>query len=158
MATKTAFYPRFYSQQGAIATQVVKVDGLTGHATGATVIDIMESPFNVDMLILEAYVCITTVDANDADLDIGFADRESGLNYGEEIGANVAHDTAGVLQLLQWTPAVTGVSPPIWKAPNSDRTATDSWIATYGNNSADSSDLVYNLILVLAKESDFNND
>lgn len=144
-----------FAQSGSIGKFAIKIEGMVG-TTSATVVNVTENPFGEDMLILEAYVAITALDSTDADMDIGLADSVTGSNYGSEIVDSFVNSAKVIHTFKLHTPAVTGVSFPIWKAANSTRTAVDSWIASYQNGSSDSADLVYNLILVLAREADFN--
>jgi len=154
MATKTALMPVGYDQRGAIGKFAIRVDGLVG-SDSAGQMDSFENPFQEDMVILEAYVAITTLAANDADLDIGLADDEDGTNKGAEIVDSLIDTGVAIHAYKLNTPAVTGVAFPLWKAADAENDAVDSWISCWQNGSSDSSALVYNLILVLARESDF---
>ena len=156
MATEiTAISKKQYGQAGAIDTVAVKFEGMVGHSTGGVVVNVIENPFGEDMLILEAYVAITTLDSTDGDIDIGLADDVDGGSIGNEIVDSMVHSAKAIHSYQLWAPAVTGVSPPIWKAANAARTATDSWIASKQNTSTDAGDLVYNLTLVCAREAVF---
>ena len=157
MATKTGLKPRSYAGRGAVDKFAIRVVGLVG-SDAAGQMDSFENPFGVDVLILEAYVAITTIAANDANMDVGLADDVDGTSKGSEICASIIDTGVAIHAYKLHTPAVTGVAFPIWKAANSTNNAADSWISCWQNGSSDSSALRYNLILVVAKESDFNND
>ena len=157
MSTRTAMAKRSFGAEGIYNKIGVKVIGLTGHATGGCLVDTFENPYGEDVLIIEAYAAITTLSATDGDIDIGLADDEAGTNKGAEIVDSMVHSAVAIHTYLLHTPAVTGVSYPIWKAANAAHTAVDSWIACWQNTSADSSAVRYNLILVCVREADFNS-
>jgi hypothetical protein len=150
----TAKIKRQYDQGGSIPKMAVTLPGCVGLASASseTVANYCESPFGEDVVILEAYMDITTVDAQDADLDIGVADDAIGTSAEDNIFDSPANDTATVLRGLI-VAGVAGVACPIWKAKGA---ATNSFITTQQNGNVDSAALVYNLILVVAPISAFN--
>jgi hypothetical protein len=156
MATEvTAKVEHDYHGMGSIPQYAVKLDGYVGLSSAAseTVANYTVSPFAEDMIILAAYMCVTTVSATgSADFDIGIADDADGSNNGDELfDAITTYSTLGVYEGLA-TEAVTGGARPIWKATGS---TTDSYIVAQQNGNVDASDLVYNLVLVVAPYAKF---
>lgn len=149
MATSvTAKVEHDYHGMGSIPQYAVKIDGYVGLSSAAseTVVNYTVSPFSEDMIILEAYMCITTVDAQDADLDIGIADDADATNAEDNLFDSPTNTAAGVLKGIAVS-AITGVARPIWKATGS---STNSYITAQQNGNVDASSLVYNLILICA--------
>lgn len=140
---------------GSVPKQAVKLDSFVGLAAAATetVCSYAESPFGEDMVVLEAWMCVTTIDATgSADFDIGIADDAAGTNNDDLLfNAPTIYGVAGVYQGLV-VPGVTGIIRPIWKAKG---TATKSFVVAQQNGNVDASSLVYNLILVVAPYSKF---
>ena len=142
-----------YGSLGSIPQYAVKIDGYVGLSSAAseTVTNYTVNPFNEDMIILAAYMCITALDAQDADLDIGIADDTAAVNAEDNLFDSPANSALGVLEGLVAKDGI-GVSLPIWEASG---TATNSYITAQQNANVDSSDLVYNLILIVAPYSKF---
>jgi hypothetical protein len=156
MATSvSAKVTKQFSQGGAIPKEAVVLKGYVGLAAAAseTVANYTESPFGEDMVVLEAYMVVTTVDSTgSADFDIGIADTATGTSNDDSLfDAITTYSTAGVYQGLV-AQAVTGGARPIWKAKG---TATDSFIVAQQNGNVDASSLVYNIVLVVAPYSAF---
>ena len=139
---------------GSIPQYAVKIDGLVGlsSAASATIANYIESPFGEDMIIIDAYMCITTVDATgSADFDIGIGDDAAMTNAEDTIFNAPSYDTATVLKGLVVS-GVAGVARPIWKKKGA---TTNSFICCQQNGNVDASSLVYNLILIVAPYAKF---
>ena len=154
MATAvTAKVEHDYHGMGSIPQYAVKIDGYVGLSSAAseTVANSTVSPFSEDMIILEAYMCVTTLDAQDADLDIGVADDADATNAEDNLFDSPANSAVGVLKGIAVS-AITGVARPIWKATGA---TTNSYITAQQNGNVDASSLVYNLILIVAPYAKF---
>jgi hypothetical protein len=154
MATAiTAKVEHDYHGMGSIPQYAVKLDGLVGLSSAAseTVANYAVSPFSEDMIILEAYMCITTEDAQNADLDIGIADDATATNAENNLFDAPTNTATGVLKGIAVS-AITGVARPIWKAAGS---STNSYITAQQNGNVDASSLVYNLVLICAPYAKF---
>ena len=138
---------------GSIPQYAVKIDGYVGLSAAAseTVANYTVSPFGEDMIIMDAYMCITTEDAQNADLDIGIADDAIATNAEDNI-FNAPTNTAVAVLKGTVVPGVAGVARPIWKALGA---STNSFITAQQNGNVDASSLVYNLILICAPYSMF---
>jgi hypothetical protein len=157
MATEiTALCKKQYGPSGDIHKYAVKLEGLVGTTTGTTVVNVAENPFGEDMIILEAYTDVLHTATADADMDIGLADSSAGANHAAEIVDSLVDNATGVKAYLLHTLAADGVALVVWKAANAAHTAADSWIATYQTNTSASSDLVFNLTLVVCRKSVFD--
>ena len=153
--TITALCEKQYGPSGDIHKYAVQMRDLPGTTTSTTVVSVAENPFGEDMIILEAFTHVTTVATADADMDIGLADDEDGSNHDNVIVDSLADNALGVKEYLIHTIAAAGAAPLIWKAPNAAHNAADSWIATYQTNTSASSDLRFNLTLVVCREAIF---
>lgn len=154
MATEiTPVVEKDYGSLGTIPYYAVKLEGLVGlsAAESETVVNYAESPFNEDMVVVDAYMVITTVDAQDADLDIGIADDATATNAEDNLFDSPANSAAGVLQGTVVT-GVVGVARPLWLKNGS---ATNSFITAQQNGNVNASSLVYNLILIVAPYNAF---
>ena len=153
--TITALCKNQYGPSGDIHKYAVKMEGLVGTTTSTTVVNVAENPFGEDVIILEAFTCVTTVASVDADMDIGLAEDEDGSNHDNAIVDSLQDNALGVKEYLIHTIHAAGNAPLIWKAPNAAHNAADSWISTYQTDTAASSDLRFNLILVVCREAIF---
>jgi hypothetical protein len=138
---------------GAIPRYAVKCTGLVGLSSAAseTVANYIESPFGEDVVITEAYLRVTALDAQDADMDIGLADDAAGTSADDTIFDSPANDALAVLRGLV-VAGVAGVATPIWRKKGY---ATDSFITAQQNGNADASTLTYDLILVCSPLAKF---
>jgi len=155
MATsKDALVKSQFGGMGVVQQYGVKITGYVGlsSAASATIANYTVSPFTHDMVILAAYMDITTVDAQDADLDIGIADDADGTNQEDNLFDSPANTAAVVLEGLA-VQTIAGKALPIWKAAGA---STNSYITAEQNGNVDASSLVYNLLLVCARKSDFD--
>ena len=141
-----------YHGMGSIPQFAVKIDGCVGLTTTGLA-NYVANPFGEDMVILNVYMCVTTVDATgSADFEIGLADDTSAATNGKEFFDNITtYTTAGVYEGLA-TEAVTGGSRPIWLKAG---TSTDSYVTVYQVGAVDASSLVFNLILIVAPYAKF---
>jgi len=149
MANPTAVSkPAVFTQQGnqgALRDFWIKIPDLSAAADcdSSSQIYYTLNPKYMDLVIVEAIANITTLDAQDGDIDIGLADDADGTNKGVEICDSLVNSATGALSLLA-TEEITGASRPIWKASG---TSTDSYISIWQNGDADVSALVWHLFL-----------
>jgi len=114
----------------------------------------LENPFYMDLVILEALAVITTLDAQDGDIDIGLADDATGTNVGAEICDSLVNTAAGVFELMDPQALAGTTSRPIWKAKG---TSTDAFLTITQNGDADVSALRWNLLLRVVPYEDLLN-
>ncbi len=113
------------------------------------------NPFNQDMVVLNALAVITTLDAQDGDIDCGLADDDEGTNVGAEIINSLVNTATGVLECtIAQAIAGTGAKA-IWRKPG---TSTDSYVVITQNTDADVSDLRWHLFLKLMPYEDLIGD
>lgn len=144
-------------QAGAIRDFWMRFPGLRGASDvdAGSNLDIyyLENPYGIDLVILEALAVITTLDAQDGDIDVGLADDADGANAGCEIIDSLVNTAVGVLAGLP-TEALAGVARPIWKAKGS---ATDAFLNILQNADADVAALRWNLLLRVVPYDDLLN-
>lgn len=143
-------------QAGAARDFWMRFPGLRANASGGTNADDIyykENPYGKDLVILQALAIITTVDSQDADIDVGLADDAIGTNAGAEIIDSLVNTAAGVLEGMA-TQAVTGVARPIWKAKGS---STDAFLCIIQNDATGSEDLRWDLLLRVLPYEDLLN-
>lgn len=141
-----------YGSTGSIPQYAVKIDGCVGLAS-AGLANYTPNPFSEDMVVMSVFMCVTTVDATgSADFEIGLADNTSTATNGKEFFDNITtYSTEGVYEGLA-TEAITGGARPVWTVAGS---GTDSYVTVYQNGSVNASDLVFNLILIVAPYAKF---
>lgn len=120
-----------------------------------------ENPFDVDAMVEDVIVEITTLEAGDEDIDIGFADAAAGTNHGTDLIDSLVNTSAWafsrndiVEEVNRSTPVVThaaGATPcGTLKAKGA---TTDSFFCAYQNGTNGVSTLVYSLyVRLIAKE------
>ena len=114
----------------------------------------LENPYGKDLVVLEALVVITTVDAQDGDIDIGLADDATGTNVGVEIADSLVNTAAGVFAVLSPEALARTTKRCIWKAKGS---STDAFLTVTQNADADVSDLRWTLCLRVVPYEDLVN-
>jgi len=144
-------------QAGACREFWMRFPGLraASDCDSASIIYYMENPYGKDLVVLDALAVITTVDAQDGDIDVGLADNATGSNIGAEIFDSIVNTNAGVFEgtVVQ---AVAGTGAKcIWKAKG---TSTDAFVCVKQNADADVSDLRWNLLLKVIPYDDLLND
>ena len=151
--TVVATFVKQAGESGAVREFWIKMEGLVGLAAAGAgkVVNAIENPFQEDLAIIEAIVDVTTAANVAADINISPADDKDGTNIdatGTIADALVAAALGTTQKVAVLAPtALAGVVRPIWKAPNADHDAVDSWIATYQTGAVDASGLVYNLLV-----------
>jgi len=140
---------------GAAREQWIGIRGLSGASDqdsgGNDHLYYILNPFQQDMVILNGYYVVTTIDANDGDIDVGLADDAAGTNSGAEIIDSMVHSATGVFECTI-AQAVAGTGKkPIWKKPG---TSTDSYITVKQATDADVSALRWHLFLQLVPYED----
>lgn len=138
---------------GACREFWIKMEGLVGlaAAASATVVNVAENPFDQDLLIIQALIKVNTASgAVDTNMDIGLGDDEDGSSAATELATDLEDEELNVVQTVElMAPRVINATPirPVWKAPNADHDAADSWLVTTQNGNIDASALVCNLLV-----------
>lgn len=144
-------------QAGACREFWMRFPGLRANATGGTNSDdvyYLENPYGKDLVVLTALAVITTVDAQDADIDVGLADDAIGTNAGAEIFDSIVNTAAGVFEgTIPQAVAGTG-NKCIWKAKGN---STDAFICIIQNDATGSEDLRWALLLKVIPYEDLLN-
>ena len=116
----------------------------------------LENPFKMDIVIVQALAVITTLDAQDGDIDVGLADDTSGTSRGNEIFDSLVNTAVGIFEgLAPQAIAGTGGPRPIWLAPG---TSTDSFLIITQNADVDVADLRWHLYLKVIPYDDLTGD
>ncbi|MDD4985780.1 MAG: hypothetical protein PHQ43_08330 [Dehalococcoidales bacterium] len=116
-----------------------------------------ENPFYQDLIILEALIVITTLDAHDGDIDVGLCDDAVGTDAADTsecICDSMVNNAAGVFSVLNPPALACTTSLPIWKAKG---TSTDSYLSVTQNADADVSSLRWGLMLRVMPYNDALN-
>jgi len=163
MANPTALAMQLDVSSGADSTGAcrefwLKFPGLRGasdqDAGGNDDIYYFENPYSEDLVILDALAVITTLDAEDGDIDVGLADDATGTNVGAEIFDSIVNTAVGVFEgTVAQAIAGTGAKC-IWKAKGS---TTDSFIDIVQNGDVDASSLRWNLLIKVIPHKDLLN-
>ncbi|KKN03071.1 hypothetical protein LCGC14_1111270 [marine sediment metagenome] len=137
---------------GACREFWIKIPGLSAasDADAASPMYYLLNPFAQDMVVLNALAVITTIDAQDGDIDVGLGDSAAGANDGAEIIDSLVNTATGVFECTN-IQALAGASKAIWKKSG---TATDSYLCIAQNADADVSALRWNLLLKLIPYED----
>ena len=139
---------------GALREFWIRIPGLSAAADqdsgGNDDIYYLLNPFAQDMVILNALCVITTLDAQDGDIDIGLADDAEGTSVGAEVFDSIVNTAVGVFEgtVVQ---APAGGAKAIWRKSG---TATDSYLVVTQNGDADVSALNWHLALKLIPYED----
>lgn len=146
---------------GAMREYWIKIKGCIGSDTSdAGVQNVIENPTDVDLLILEAIINVTTLTTEATDYDIGLGDNVTGGSTGAELmdgvtgGSGTEFNTEGI-KVLGF---VHSISAPavlsIWKARNAAHTAVKSWIVCTQGGSVDSAELRFDLYVKVIPMAD----
>jgi hypothetical protein len=144
---------------GACREFWMRFPGLTAAADcdAPSVIYYLENPFYEDMVVLTALAVITTLDAQDADIDVGLADDAAGtdtLSLTAAIFDSIVNTAAGVFEgTIPQAVAGTG-SKVIWKA---NGTTTGAFLSILQNGDVDASALRWTLLLKVIPYKDLIN-
>lgn len=144
-------------QAGAAREFWMRFPGLraASDCDNAAVIYYLENPYSKDLVILSALAVITTLDAQDGDIDVGLADDAEGTNVGAEVFDSIVNTAAGVFEgTIPQAVAGTGAKC-IWKAKGN---STDAFLVVYQNGDADVSALRWNLLVKVIPYEDLLND
>jgi len=135
----------------------LRFPGLRGNSDAGTAADDIyykENPYHEDLVILSALAVIITVDAQDADIDVGLADDAAGTNAGAEVFDSIVNSAAGVFEgTIPQAVAGTGAKA-IWKA---NGTSTDAFLCVIQQGDVDASALRWNLFLKVIPYNDLIN-
>ena len=109
------------------------------------------NPFAQDMIIMNAYYVVTTVDATDGDVDVGLANDALGTGSAAEIMDSMVNTGLGVFECTV-AQAIAGTGAKgIWRK---EGTATDSYVTVKQNGDGDISPLRWHLFLQLIPYED----
>lgn len=152
MSTQVYLNPKKSKLGEALGPNWHRFSGLGGLSAAAaeTVVNYIVNPFGEDVYILDALMHIRTVDAQDADLDIGIADDAAGTNADDSLFDSPANSALGILAGLA-VHAIAGRALPKWAKAGA---AADSYITTQQNGNVDASSLVYDLYLLIVRAKD----
>lgn len=142
---------------GACREYWLRIPGLSASSDmdAGGLIYYLENPFYMDMVVLNALAVITTLDAQDGDIDVGLGDDAAGTSAGAEIFDSLVNTAAGIFEgtIVQ---AIAGTGAKcIWKAKG---TSTDSFLCIVQNTDADVSALRWNLFLKVIPYEDLTGD
>jgi len=143
---------------GACREYWLRIPGLSGASACTSLalpIYYLLNPFQMDLVIMQALVVITTLDANDGDIDIGLGDDAAGTSDGAEICDSMVNTAAGVFEVLAPNAVACTTSRPIWKKPG---TSTDSYLIVAQNADADLEALQWHLFLKVLPYEDLIGD
>ncbi len=144
---------------GACRSFWMKFPGLRGAADcdAASVMYYKENPYSEDLVVMRALAVITTLDAQDGDIDVGFADDAAGtdtLSLTAIIFDSLVNTAAGVFEGMG-TQAVAGTcARPVWKAKG---TSTGAFLSIIQNADADLGALRWTLVLEVIPYKDLIN-
>ena len=140
-------------ENGACREYWLRFPGLSGASAcdAPAVIYYIQNPFYEDLVILTALAVITTLDAQDGDIDVGLADDAAGTNVGVELFDSIVNTAVGVFEgTIPQAIAGTGAKG-IWKANGH---ATDAFICITQNGAVDASALRWNLFIKVIPYAD----
>jgi len=146
-------------QAGACREFWMRFPGLTGadDCDAASVIYYKENPYARDLVVLDALAVITTLDAQDGDIDVGLADDATGtdtLSLTAAIFDSIVNTAVGVFEgTIPQAVAGTG-SKVIWKAKGS---TTGAFLSIIQNADVDLSALQWTLLLKVIPYEDLIN-
>jgi hypothetical protein len=135
----------------------LRFPGLRGNSDAGTAADDLyykENPYSEDLVVLDALAVITTLDAQDADIDVGLADDAAGTNAGAEIFDSIVNSAAGVFEGTVAQAAAGTGAKCIWKAKG---TTTDAFLCVIQQGDVDASSLRWNLLLKVIPYKDLVN-
>jgi len=137
---------------GACREFWIRIPGLSAASAASTAgpMYYLLNPFAQDMVVLNALAVITTVDAQDGDIDCGLGDSAAGANDGAEIIDSLVNTATGVYECTV-VQAPAGGAKAIWKKSG---TSTDSYLCIAQNGNVDASSLQWHLLLKLIPYED----
>jgi len=144
---------------GACREFWMRFPGLSGAADcdAASVIYYKENPYSKDLVVLSVIAVITTLDAQDGDIDVGFADDSAGtasLSNTNVLIDSLVNTAVGVLYCGSPQALAATTTAEIWKAKGS---STDSFLSIIQNTDADVSALRWTLLLKVIPYEDLIN-
>lgn len=149
IGAKEATVPKQYAQSGSFPGYAVKLVTCNNDVSGGTY---TLNPFSEDMVILEAYLSVTTVDGSSGTLDVGLDDDIVGDSSDTSVFNEQLLSSTGIYEGLPANAVVSGTVRPIWKAPGS---ALNSFIIVEAGSTAGDAAAVFHVLLVIAREADF---
>jgi hypothetical protein len=154
MANPTALamvadFQKQFDQAGAARDFWMRFPGLgaASDCDAASLLYYCENPFYEDLIILEALIIITTLDAQDGDIDVGLADDKIGTDASDTsecICDSMVNTAVGVFAVLGPNALACTQGRNIWKAKG---TSTDSFLTVTQNTDADVAALKWDLML-----------
>ena len=146
-------------QAGACRNFWMRFPGLRGAADcdAPSVMYYLENPYYEDLIVMRVLAVITTLDANDRDIDVGFADDAAGtdtLSLTAILFDSLVNTAVGVFEGLG-TQAINGTcARPVWKANGS---STGAFLSIIQNGDADVDALRWTLMLEVIPYKDTIN-
>ena len=142
---------------GACREFWIRIPGLSAasDADAGTVMYQLLNPFKMDLVVVSTLVVITTLDAEDGDIDVGLGDDATGSNPGAELFDSIVNTAEGIFEGLGPRAVAGTATRPIWKAPG---TSTDSYLTIKQNADVDASDLRWNLFIKVIPYDDLIGD
>lgn len=154
----TPSFAKSAGDNGALREFWIKIKGCIGSiAANKDVQNVIQNPFNEDLMILEAFINVTIASGNVAgDYDIGLGDSSAGASNGVELADGMAAATLntagakalGIVHAIAAPPVL-----PVWKAPLTATTA-DSWLVCDQNGNVDASALRFDLYVKVIPVAD----
>ena len=145
---------------GAVREFWIRIPGLSAAAAATSAGNLpmyyLLNPFNQDMVVFNALLVVTTVDATgDAVISVGLGNDATGASLGAEILSSFPNDATGVYEgTVAQAIACTG-SKCIWKKPG---TSTDSYLVVGQDGNLDATALRWHLLLKLIPYEDLIGD
>jgi len=151
-APATQVYPDFKTsvgEGGALREFWIKIKGCIGSAAADKgVQNVVQNPLDMDLVILEAIINVTTESGDvAADYNIGLGDSVAGATNGDELADGMVAatlNTKGIKELGIVHAIAAPPVKPIWKAALAATTA-DSWLVCDQDGDVDASALRFDL-------------
>lgn len=145
IANKDATVLTQYAQSGAFPRYAIKFNNCNNDGGSYTL-----NPFGEDMVILEAYLDVETVDTTSGTIDVGLDDDILGTMASPTIFTEHVCNAEGIFQGLAVNVVVTNVVRPIWK-----KSGNASYLVIHEGATGGTGDADFNILLVVAREADF---
>lgn len=145
IANKEATVLTQYAQSGAFPKYSIKFSSCDNNGGSYTL-----NPFGEDMLILEAYMDVGTVDTTSGTIDVGLDDDILGTMASPTIFTEHVCNAEGLFEGLAVNAVVSNVVRPVWK-----KSGNASYLVIHEGVTAGTSDADFNILLVVAREADF---
>jgi hypothetical protein len=140
-------------ENGACREFWLRIDGLSAAADcdSESVLYYMQNPFHMDLVVLSSLCVITTLDAQDGDIDVGIADDAAGTNMDDSIFDSIVNTATGVFEGMAGQAVAGTGARPIWRR---NGYTSDAYLIVMQNTDADISALRWNLFLKVVPYED----